>query len=67
VDDPVIEDMSDVIAVPPMAEREQGFTELVVHLLDLGGLFDHLLIEGETPLSLAIVGRGRTVSRVPNR
>lgn len=38
--------MSDVIAVPPVAERERAFEELVVHLLDLGGLYDHLLIAG---------------------
>ncbi len=29
MDDPIIEGMSDVIAVPPVAEREQGFKELV--------------------------------------
>jgi len=29
VDDPISEGMSDVIAVPPVAEREQGFKELV--------------------------------------
>jgi hypothetical protein len=46
VDDPIIKGMSDVIAVPPVAEREQGFKELVVHLLDLGGLYDHLLTSG---------------------
>ena len=38
MDDPIIEDMSDVIAVPPVAEREQGFKR--------AGLYDHLLIEG---------------------